>query len=438
MTDTRLDPAHDLYVRAARRLIPFMFLCYVLAQIDRGNIAHAKGALSHTFGFDNQVYALGVGMFYFGYAILEVPSNLILERVGARLWISRIMITWGLITVAFAFMVGEKSFYALRFLLGLAEAGFMPGAVLYLTYWFPAARQARATAAFLTSIPIALVIAGPLSGTCLDLDGLGGWAGWQWMFAVAGIPSVIVGVIVLWYLPNGPKDARWLSPEERERIDASLAADRALSPTSKHGSFLESLAAPRLWALTAIYFLLITGFYGIINWLPAIFSDLPFLRGTSNLARGSAAAAPYILTCVAMVWWGRRSDRSGERRWHAAIAGGLAAASLGIAACWPHRPEVVLVCLTLTSIGTFSALGPFWSLATSCLQGPARAGGIGLINGLGCLGGYVGPMLLAKLDIGSKHHGQGYAALGLCLLMFAVLVLALKPSRPATVVPSIG
>jgi MFS transporter, ACS family, tartrate transporter len=435
MSDPRLDPAHDVYVRAAKRLIPFLFLLYVLAQLDRGNIAFAKGALSQAFGFDNNVYALGVGMFYFGYALLEVPSNLILERVGARLWISRIMVTWGLITVAMAFTVGEKSFYALRFLLGLAEAGFMPGAVLYLTFWFPAERQARATAAFLTSIPIAIVISGPLSGACLDLDGLGGWAGWQWMFAVAGAPSVLVGLFVLWYLPNGPADARWLDADERARIAASLAADRLRAPPATHGSFLASLANPRLWLLTFIYFLLITGFYGIINWLPAIFADQPFLKGASNFTRGCAAAVPYLITCVAMVLWGRSSDKTRERRWHAALAGGLAAASLGVAACLPEQPVVLLICLTLTSIGTFAALGPFWSLATASLQGPARAGGIGFINGLGCLGGYVGPKLLAALDQGHKHHGQGYAALALCLLGFGALVLALRQPKVTEALP---
>jgi ACS family tartrate transporter-like MFS transporter len=414
------------YRAASRRIVPFLFVLYILAHIDRGNLAYAKSQIETAFGFDKAVYPLGVGMFYLGYALLEVPSNVLMTRVGPRRWIARILATWGAICMGMAFIKGAQSFYACRFLLGLAEAGFMPGAMLYLTYWFPSRLRARAGALFLTSIPVAIVISGPLSGVCLRLDGLLGYAGWQWLFLVEGLPSVIAAFVVLRLLPDGPADARWLNADHRTRIEADLAVERARHPDTGHSPW-RLLAQPRLWLLIVPYFLLITGFYGLINWLPALFKELPFSKGeTNDIVIGTFAALPYVVAGIAMVVVARSSDRRGERRWHAAVSGMVSMLGLVYAASYPKDQVAMAGGMTLACCGMFAALGPFWSLVIERLGERDKTIGIACVNALGCLGGFFGPKL-----IDGDEPGPGLAALAISFALFALWILALRPPRGA-------
>jgi sugar phosphate permease len=418
------DQDPDLtYRRVFRRIIPFMFVLYVLAHIDRGNIAFAKSQLADAFGFTDAVYGIGVGMFYLGYSLLEVPSNLILARVGARRWIARIMATWGLVCMGMMLVQGATSFYVARFLLGLAEAGFMPGAILFLTFWFPARLRARAAALFLTSIPVAMIVSGPLSGACLNLDGALGFAGWQWLFVLEGLPSLVAAFVVLKWLPDGPHAARWLAPAERERIAADLAAERGAEP-HEHPSLWRLLANPGLWGMMVVYCLLITGFYGINNWLPPILKAQPFMKGLGNVGIGCVTAIPYVLAAVVMVLVARASDRTSERRWHAAVPGAAAAIAMVVAACLSREPVAVAACLSVTCVGMFAALGPFWSLCVERLGGKNKVAGIAAINSFGCLGGFAGPSLVGSLD-----REWGYAAMAAAFALFAAGVLTLRARR---------
>ncbi len=431
-----------VFARIAWRLLPFLLLLYVLAHIDRSNVGVLKAMAGPQFaalGFDAYVWGLGIGIFYLGYCVFEIPSNLLLERIGARRWIARIMVSWGLIAVLMMCIQGPASYYGLRFLLGVAEAGFFPGVVLYLTYWFPAQRRARAAALFLTSICVANTVTGPLTAYCLELDQVGGLAGWQWVFLLQGLPSVLVGLLVLVVLPDRPQTARWLSADERRRVAEVLDRERQARP-DQHLTFVQALAQPRLWLLVGLYFLLITAFYGVTQWLPSFWKPLVqqlwrqwYAVEPSNVNLGWALTVPYLATGVAMVLWSRSSDRRQERRWHAALAGLVGVAGLALVGLLPPdgsdgRNWLALAATTCACLGTFSALGPFWSLATEYLRGSAAAGGIALINGLGCLGGFAGPYLVPWLQ-GASTKGvidYAYLGLGLSLLLFSTGVLLVR------------
>ena len=308
------DAASRALAKATRRLIPFMFVLYVVAYLDRINVGFAALQMRADLGFDDRVYGFGAGIFFVGYFLFEVPSNLVLERVGARLWIARIMVTWGVIASAMMVVRGAQSFYLLRFLLGLAEAGFFPGMILYLTYWFPAAERAHAVARFITATAIAGVVGGPISGALLAMDGLGGLRGWEWLFLAEGLPAVGLGLAVLAYLPDGPASASWLTPEERRSLAARLAPDQAIE--AHHAATLAgALADRRVWRLAVLYFVLVTGLYGVGLWLPQIVKGL---SGLGDVMVGIVSAVPYVAAAAGMVLVGRHSDRTGERRWHVA------------------------------------------------------------------------------------------------------------------------
>jgi len=416
------DPAATAVARVSRRLIPFLFLLYFLNFLDRVNVGFAALEMNRDLGFGPAVYGFGAGVFFLGYCLFEVPSNLVLYRAGARLWIARIMVTWGLAAAAMMLVHTPWSFYLLRFLLGVAEAGFFPGIIFYLTYWYPARDRARAYAWFLAAIPISGIIGGPVSGALLGLDGRLGLQGWQWLFLLEGIPSVIVGVLVLALLPDRPRDARWLPPEERAWLEDALQVERA-HPAAGHGvSLRKTLGNPIVWWLGATYFLLILPLYGFTLWLPQL------IKATgefTNFEVGLVTAIPYAVAAVGMVLVGRSSDRTGERHFH--LAWSALAGSLGFIAVTRIGSTGVLVAtLSLTAFGVLGWLGPFWALPTAFLKDEAAAGGIALINSMGAVGGFVGPYLLGVVKQRTGSFTGGLLLLAVSLVAAVMIVMGLR------------
>src|SRR3954447_3904939 len=348
------------------RLIPFMFVLYIVAFLDRVNVGFAALQMNEDLGFSDAVYGLGAGIFFIGYFLFEIPSNLIMERVGARIWIARIMFTWGIISAAMFLVTGPISFYVLRFLLGIAEAGFFPGMILYLTYWFPTRERARRTALFMSAIPIAGVIGSPLSGFILSAsDEFAGLRGWQVMFLLEGIPAIILGFVVLRYLDDGPRQAEWLEPREREWLKDAL--DRENRIKSNHGEYTtrQAMTNGKVWLLCAVYFGVVTSVYGVSFWLPLI---IEHLSGLGEFAVGLLTAIPYVAGAVGMVLFARHSDATGERRWHVAIAAFVGTIGLVLTGLVQVSPVLEMVMLTIAALGIYSTLATFWSLPTAFLS----------------------------------------------------------------------
>jgi MFS transporter, ACS family, tartrate transporter len=424
-----LTPGHvtqdtgDLAIgRVSRRLIPFLFLLYILNFLDRVNVGFAALEMNRDLGFGPAVYGLGAGIFFIGYCLFEVPSNLVLYRTGARLWIARIMVTWGLAASAMMLVRTPASFYTLRFLLGVAEAGFFPGIIFYLTYWYPARERARAYAWFLAAIPVSGVIGGPISGALLGLHGVLGLQGWQWLFLLEGIPSIVVGVAVLFLLPDRPRDARWLPVAEREWLETRLAAERAAAGVSHGESLRRTLRNPLVWWLGLSYFLLVVALYGFALWLP----QLVKASGTfSNFEVGVITAIPYAVAAVGMVLMGRHSDQAGERYLHLVLP--AVAGALGFVALTRTGSTAPLVAaLSLTAFGVLGWLGPFWALPTAFLREQAAAGGIALINSMGAVGGFVGPYLIGVIKQRTGSFTPGLLLLAGSLLAAVVIVLTIR------------
>ena len=399
MTDDRV------FAKCAWRLIPFMMLLYVVNFIDRVNVGFAALTMNKDLGFSPAIFGFGAGVFFIGYLLFQVPANVILERVGARRWIFCILVVWGAISAANAFVQGPTSFYALRFLLGVAEAGFFPGMIFYLTLWFPQAYRARFTASFMAAIPLAGIIGGPLSGLILGMDGVAGLHGWQWLFLIEGLPACLLAFAVLKLLPDGPAHASWLSGAEKKRLP--LASPPKTS--WRIGTFGRPCAIRACLRSASLFGIVMIAFYGTSLWLPQIVQAMGF----SNRATGFVVALPYVAGMAAMILWGRSSDARGERIWHVALPMLLAAAGFAGASVAQTDP-LVLVALTLSMVGIVSAYGPFWSLPSSFLRGSAAAGGIALINTIASLGGFVGPSLIGVL----KEQTGGYAsAMAACCLL---------------------
>ena len=369
--------------KVSRRLIPYLFVLYVAAYLDRINIGFAQLQMKSALGFSDTVYGLGAGIFFLGYFLFEVPSNLILARIGARVWIARIMITWGLISSAMAIVRTPAEFYALRFLLGVAEAGFFPGVIYYLSQWFPAAARASAISRFMTATAVSGIVAGPLSAALFTLDGMSGLAGWQWIFVAEGIPSVLLGVTTLWFLTDRPAEAKWLSPAEREHLDATMRIEAADILRRGHISLRHALLHPTVWRLSLLSFTLLLGFYSISFWLPQIVESLSH---GDNVEVALLSSIPYVAAAAAMLVVGAHSDRTRERCLHIAGAALVGAAGLGATAV-VQTPVPGLIALSVAAMGVFSAIPVFWSLPTTFLSGTAAAGAIALINSLGNLGG---------------------------------------------------
>jgi ACS family tartrate transporter-like MFS transporter len=419
--------------RVIRRLVPFIFICYVVAYVDRVNIGFAAADLQRDLGLSDWAYGLGAGLFFLGYFLFEIPSNLILERVGARRWIARIMIVWGLVSMGTMFVTGTTSFYIARVLLGLAEAGFFPGVVLYLTYWIPATDRARANALFMTAAPIAMIVGAPVSAALLALDGWLGLRGWQWLFLIEGLPAVLLGIVTLWYLTDRPEQATWLAPAEREWLSGEMARERASRTRPGHGSELRNLLSGRVWLLSSAYFLNALVTYGVFLWLPRILRDA---SGFTGMQLGIITAIPFVAALVAMVLIGRHSDRTGERKWHVVACALTAAAGLLLATAFQTSWPLIVLSFTLSQIGQRSVMSVFWAIPPIFLGGTAAAAGIAMINAIGNLGGAVGPTVMGWLRESTGAYTGGLLVLVAALVVEAILVMSLRlPARAAARMP---
>ncbi|HQZ15499.1 MAG TPA: MFS transporter [Vicinamibacteria bacterium] len=406
--------------KAARHLIPLMGLLYVVSFLDRVNVSYAALTMNADIGLSASAFGLGAGIFFIGYFLFEVPSNLILHRVGARAWIARILVTWGLVAMGMAWVQGPTTFLIGRFLLGVAEAGFFPGMILYLTYWFPGPERGRIIGSFMLAVPVASAIGGPVSTALLGTS-LFGLAGWQTMFVVEGLPAVALGFVVLRMLPDRPASAPWLSEGERRCLEALVARDEP-APTR----LMDGLASARVWLFASIYFGLVLGLYGFGFWAPQIIKSLGHL---TNVQVGLISAIPYLAAAIAMVAWGRHSDTTGERVGHVCAPAALGAAGFLVSAT-ATDPYVSLIALTCGAVGIYAALPVFWTLPTVMLSGTAAAGGIALINSVGNLGGYLGPYAVGWLKDWTGGYAAGLFVLSGAMLGAGLLVLLIPRRSP--------
>jgi len=421
------DDADELAVVTLRkvtwRLIPFLFLLYIIAWLDRVNAGFAGLEMNADLGFSSTVFGFGSGIFFLGYCLFEIPSNIILERVGARLWISRIMVTWGLISAGLMFVRTPAAFYLLRFLLGAAEAGFFPGVIYYLSLWYPTAHRARAIAAFMTAVPVTGLIGGPLSGALLGLDGIYGLKGWQWLFFLEGLPAVILGSSVIFYLNDRPETTPWLAPAERDWLVETLAAERkacALRPDIR-----VALTDGTVWWLGIIFLLVAAGFYGYSFWAPLVIKSL---TGLSNFKVGLVLGAISGITILGMLLNSYHSDRTGERAKH--VAAPLLVMSVGLIGCALLRqPVLAIIALALVPLGHCASYGPFWSTPTQFLTGPAAAAGIALVTMIANVGGFAGPALIGVLKTRTGTHTEAFLLLGGLAVIAALFALRIGPAQ---------
>lgn len=412
------------YRKVFYRIVPFLILCYVVAYLDRVNVGFAKLQMSSELGLSEAAYGVGAGIFFIGYFLFEVPSNVILQRVGARVWIARIMVTWGIISAAFMFTSSEAMFYVLRFLLGIAEAGFFPGIILYLTTWYPSHRRAKIITTFMAAIPVSSIFGNPLSGLLMDgFHGTHGLSGWQWMFLIEAIPAVVLGVATFFYLDDGIADAKWLQADEKAVLEGAIRAETAAKTSSPH-SVAGVLTDPRVWLMCLIYFCFVLGQYGLSFWMPTIVKASGV---TGNFNIGLVSAIPYVCTFVAMLALGRSSDRLRERRWHLVVPA-LVAAGGFVAATLTTSTSVAVFCLSLAAAGAISCAPLFWSLPTAFLAGTGAAAGIAWINSVGNLAGFLGPFLVGYLKDFTGSTSAGMYLLAAVLVVGAVAVLRV-PAR---------
>ena len=403
------------------RIVPFIMILYLIAYIDRVNIGFAAITMKEDLGFTSSILGFGAGIFFLGYFLFEVPSNIILHKVGARIWIARVMVTWGIIAGGMAFVESSTSFYVMRFLLGVAEAGFFPGIILYLSYWFPARNRAGVIALFMAAAPIATAIGSPISAALLEMHGIMGLAGWQWMFLIEAIPAVILGVVVFFYMTDRPEKAVWLKPDEREWLVKTMQAEDANKGGQQQHSILRGLANPRVLALALIYFGTSAGLYTLGIWAPQIIKEL----GVSSMTVGLLNAIPPIISVVAMILWSRHSDKTNERTWHVALACLTAAVGLAIAASTGSMFGLIAA-LTIVNVGISCSKPPLWSMPTMFLSGAAAATGIATINSIGNLGGFAGPAMIGWVkDQTGSFAGGLYFVAGL-LILSTVLTLVLS------------
>jgi MFS transporter, ACS family, tartrate transporter len=412
--------------KVSYRLIPFLFLLYIIAWLDRVNVGFAGLQMNADLGFSSTVFGFGSGIFFLGYCLFEIPSNIILERVGARLWIARIMVTWGLISAGMMLVRTPALFYLLRFLLGVAEAGFFPGVIYYLSLWYPTAQRARAIAAFMTAVPVTGLIGGPLSGALLELDGIYGLAGWQWLFLLEGLPAVVLGASVIFYLNDRPETTQWLTPAERSWLVETLAAERkTLRPNIR-----VALTDTTVWKLGIIFLLVAAGFYGYSFWAPLVIKSL---TGLSNFKVGLVLGAISAITILGMLLNSYHSDRTGDRAIHIAIP--LLVMGVGLVGCALLRqPVLAIIALLLVPLGHCASYGPFWSMPTQFLTGPAAAAGIALVTMIANVGGFAGPAVIGVLKSRTGTHTDAFLLLGALAVIAAILALrtALPKSRAAT------
>ena len=419
------DLEASVFRKVGRRLIPFLGVLYFAAFLDRVNVGFAALQMNRDLGFNAAVYGFGAGIFFIGYCLFEVPSNLCLHRFGGRRWISRIMLTWGVIGAVTAFVPDARSFFALRFVLGIAEAGFFPGIIYYLTNWVPAPRRARVVSAFMTAVPVSTAIGGPLSSAILALDGRLGLAGWQWLFLLETVPSLVLGFAAYRWLPDSPREARWLSEGERRWLLETIERERG--PAERSRPLGSVLLHPRILALGACYFGFSIGLYGVILWLPQILHSV----GLADRWVGIGVAVPYGLAAAGMVLWSRHSDRRDERRWHLAGAALLACAGLLASAFLGDTPRLAVVSMSVAAVGTLAVLPVFWTLPAALVSGVEAAAAIALINAIGNIGGFVGPYLIGWIKDATGQFTWGLVATALAMLASGLFALVLARTAPA-------
>lgn len=411
--------------KVAWRLIPLLCVLYFFAFLDRVNVGFAALTMNADLGLSAAAFGVGSGIFFLGYVLFEVPSNVMLERFGARVWIARIMFSWGVLSGAMAFIEGQTSFYVVRFLLGVAEAGFFPGIIYYLTCWFPMRQRARIIATFMVALPLSSVIGAPISTSLLGLDWFG-LQGWQWMFLLEAIPTIILGFVVLRLLTDRPAEAKWLSNEERAWLAQALDAEHAGPAHESTKSLRSALLLPRVWLLGLVYFGILVGLYGFGFWLPQILASLSEL---SNAQVGLATMIPYTLACLGLIFTGKSSDATGERPMHVAgpaLLGAIALVGSGL----NINPLLSFVALTVAAVGIYSGLPAFWAFASEGLRGVAAAGAIALINSIGNLGGFLGPVAIGLVRQRTGSYTASLILIAGCLVMTALLVLWMR-SRAA-------
>ena len=415
--------------RVTRRLVPFLILCYFVAYLDRVNVGFAALTMNKDLGLTAQAYGIGAGIFFLSYFLFEVPSNLFLERFGARKWIARIMFSWGLLSMMTAFIpqisaaTGQSTtavFYAIRVLLGIAEAGFFPGIIFYLTLWFPAAYRGRIIGYFMAAIPLSSVIGSPISGQLLNLHGWMGLAGWQWLFIIEALPALLLAVVVFFYLTDRPADAKWLPPEGRAWLARRLDEEHRQRVAAQHFSVLEALGNTRVLLLSFVYFGAVAANYSLGFFLPQIVRDFGLSFGWT----GVVAAIPYVAGTLGMVYWGRHSDRTGERREHTALAALVAGAGI-VASTLVDDPTGKMIAFSIAGFGVFAVLPVFWTLPTAFLSGSAAAGGIAIINSIGNLSGFAGPFVMGKMKDATGSYTIGLLAVAGVVFLAMLVVLSL-------------
>lgn len=409
------------------RLVPFLFLLYVVAYLDRINVGFAALQMQRQLHLNDAQYGLGSGIcFFVGYFLFQVPSNLVLQRVGAKRWIAILMMAWGVISSGMMLVSSARSFYLARFLLGVAEAGFYPGVILYLRNWFPLSARARTVARFMAAAPLSGVLGGPISGALLNLQGRMGLAGWQWLFLMEGLPAILLGGVVLAFLTNRAEDAHWLTEEQRSWLLDKLKNEQAPVGAASGAGKFAAFGMGAIWALAFVYFGLNTVSYGMSMWLPNLIHSL---SGVSNVLIGVLSAIPYLAAVVVMTWVGLHSDRTGERRWHIAVPAFAGAAALGVAA-YSHSIAVSIVAYSFAVLGVFSMVAPVWALATSRLSGVAVAVGIALINSVGNLGGGFGPYIIGFIRNVTGTFQGGLLVVGAVLGAAGAVALLVRQPRP--------
>jgi MFS family permease len=418
-----------VYGKVTRRLIPFLFTCYILAYVDRVNIGFAKLQMQHDLAMSDTVYGMGAGIFFIGYFLFEIPANIVLQRLGAKVWLGALMVLWGVVSACTILVRGTASFYAIRLVLGIVESGFFPGVILYLTFWYTRQHRARIVAFFMSAIPLSGVIAGPISGRILaKMSGVGGLRAWQWLFLIEGIPSAIAGLVTMFYLVDAPGKAKWLNEEERDYLLRRLQDEEEVKKSEGHSNhrMLDAFRSGKVWLFCAIYFGFQMGSYGLWFWLPQILKDNitpdPWLIGL-------VSTIPWALAAIAMIFYAHHSDKTGERRKHVAVGAGLAGLAFAVGGIAGPSGAWAVVLVSLSAVGIMCGQSVFWSLPTAALSGAAAAAGIAWINSVGNLAGYVSPFLIGHIrdTTGSMASAQLVLA-GSCLAA-AAIAWALKPTR---------
>jgi ACS family tartrate transporter-like MFS transporter len=398
------------------RLLPLVALAYCIAYIDRSNISFAALTMNKDLGFSAYIYGWGAGIFFFGYFLFEIPSNLILEKVGARIWIARIMITWGIISGLTALITGTTSFLIIRFLLGAGEAGFFPGMILYFTYWYPAQYRGRVISTLFIAQPVANAVASIASAAILEMDGVLGVKGWQWIFIIEAVPAILLGLVILRVMTDRPGRAEWLAPEERDWLQSRIDGESRQIESAGRMTLMRALADPRVVALSMIYLMSVTANYGIVFFMPQIIKGI----GLSNMMTGLLSSLPYIVGTIGLLAWGWSSDRHNERRWHLIAASTVGALGLAFAA-WSGASYWALLGMSAATVGIYGSRAAFWPMPSIFLTGTAAAGAIALINAVGNLGGYVGPFVVGWIRDSTKSFEAGLYFLAACSLMAAVI-----------------